>query len=176
MTPPEDTVPTSPLAGLDDQQLQALLGDVRERHTWTDHDVADTVSTIADLEIEIARRGLTLAAIIEPSPPALASRRCMDALASGAWLEAGRHIRWLGPAGTWLAFRHTCQVKEVGPRIHMLERLLFHLDCSVFDHDRAMLRVERLRACPWSDDDFAAYLEQCVMAHFDVLTLDYIPY
>jgi hypothetical protein len=176
MTPPEDTVPTSPLADLDDQQLQALLGDVRERHTWTDHDVAETISTIADLELEIARRGLALAAIIEPTPPALAARRCMDALAGGAWLEAARHIRWLGPAGAWLAFRRTREVQDVGPRIHILERLLFHLDCSVFDHDRAMLRVERLRACPWNDDDYAAYLGQCVMAHFDVLTRACIPY
>jgi hypothetical protein len=159
----------SPAASLDDRGITDLLADLRERAATGAADPHEVEPAIAELEAEAARRGLELPAVREVIPPALAFSRFEAALARDATFVAGEALGSCDASGLWRAYRRVRAHAHAGLRIFLLRRILFCVEWGVYGEARARQRFHRLsHATQLNDDEYEAYLVQCLDALFTV--------
>jgi hypothetical protein len=176
MTP--ERPPTQPVSELDDQQILDLLQELRSMTPAGRQEDDVIIANIAGLELEVVRRNLDAPCVHERIPPAVALSRFKAAGARGDLEAAGNVIAYLDGAGLWYAYQRAKEQEHVAVRLHLLERLRFRVEVGVLGIERARLRTARLHeATHLSDEDYAAYLVQCIDALLTFSILDHnLPY
>jgi hypothetical protein len=164
MTPEHSPAPRVTL--LADHQVLDLLADLRTRagdDAITDHSVL--IPAIAELEVEVARRSLDAPSVHEWIPAIVALDRFRTALALDDIEAAARTLYYMDVAGLWYAYRRATEQERIGVRLYLLERVHYSLACAVWGQQRAEARALGAgKAARLGDEDFAAYLVQCIDA------------
>jgi hypothetical protein len=175
MTP--EYPPTHPVSELEDGQILERLADLRTTAAATDGADDATIEAIAELELEVARRGLDAPAVRERVPPAFALERFKAAYERSDLEAAGRAIFEMDAPGVWYAYRRAKEVPDVVVRLYLLDRIHFCIEAGVHGAERAQARRNRLVHSPLDGEDLAAYLVQLIDALLTVsiINLD-LPY
>jgi hypothetical protein len=159
----------SPAASLDDRSIAELLADLRTRAAAGTDEPQPIERAIAELEGEAARRGLALPAVKEVIPPALAFTRFEAALTRNDTAAMADAIGSCNASGIWRAYRRTCAHGDLRTRIYLLQRILFCVEWGVHGEEKARQRWSRIAAATQlADDEYEAYLVQCIDALFTV--------
>lgn len=163
MTP--ERPPTKSPAELDDRQVLDLLDDLRERAATTSRDDEAFIPAIVELELEAARRNLAVQGPHERIPARVALERFRTACERRDFEAAGKAIFYMDAAGLWYAYRRAKEQGHIAVRLHLLDRVQFCIESGVLGEERARERRARLsRATHLSDEDYEAYLVQCIDA------------
>jgi hypothetical protein len=167
MNRPDETLPTSRMAELKDEQIAELLDDLCSPEAATGGDAA-RVAAIIELECEVSRRGLQLPGAREPMPAALALRAFKRTIEQRDWQGCTRFMPYLDPAGLWFAY---CRAREAEYfwRAYLLKNVLFCVETGVLGYDAARQRFQRVLEADLSADDLDRYLELCIGALFGVV-------
>jgi hypothetical protein len=164
-------------ARLEDHQVTGLLAELRARPVVTRAEDDATISAIAELECEAARRGLELGAVPEPTPPRLACQRCMEALEGKQFEVAFRMMAWMDPEGLWRVYRYALAIADLRLRLWHLQPLLFFLDAGILGRDAACARKSNLEASGMDEREREAYVRHCIDALFNDAMLRWLkPY
>jgi hypothetical protein len=122
---------------------------------------------IAELEAEVARRGLEIPdPVREPIPPQVALRSFVRGVAAGDVDRVRRTLPWLDVGGLWKAFRRVRGCTNEVVRTECLQALLYTLDCRVFSREFAGSRGNALLALGFDRAEYDAFVEQCIVTLF----------
>lgn len=121
--------------------------------------VSDAMQLQIEFECEFARRGLVLAAPVEPTPPALALRQCIVAAERGDRAAVNRLVWSLDEPHVGLLFAIARDHDSIRVRMILLDRLLFLLDWRWLGEEQALRREGKVRRCGLGARGYVALME-----------------